>query len=283
MSGISTYRNAAKTDSIVEITTGSPITYPCPYRWLTVSSDRSTLNVETQNLTSVDTIADLTAYSREWMREHTANLIPALAPRAWNKVQSYKAEAISKVSVFAKLACGFTGNLADTVDHVLPSTDAEVIALAQRYMQEPLIDLYLFHSEANENERPLVGEAIEQTLNDSMANMLLEMIKESDVLSCLSIPILNLAKAYMQEPVESIIYDKTSWQVGSLLPVTYTDQTNDLKVQLNLNAPRQATGISDLSSMDNDQSQIMYDLLGRPVMQPVHGQLYILNGQKILY
>ena len=39
VNGITTWYDTipGSNDSIVEITTGSPITYPCPYRWLTVS------------------------------------------------------------------------------------------------------------------------------------------------------------------------------------------------------------------------------------------------------
>ena len=47
VNGITTFRDTTglTNDSIVEITTGSPITYPCPYRWLTLSEDRTQVQV----------------------------------------------------------------------------------------------------------------------------------------------------------------------------------------------------------------------------------------------
>lgn len=66
VNSISTYRDTINisTDSIVEISTGSPITYPCPYRWITVSNNNSTLTVETMYLNSLPDYEDLTTYSR---------------------------------------------------------------------------------------------------------------------------------------------------------------------------------------------------------------------------
>ena len=56
VNGITTFRDTTglTNDSLVEISTGSPITYPCPYRWLTFSEDKSTMTVQTDYLMAVD-------------------------------------------------------------------------------------------------------------------------------------------------------------------------------------------------------------------------------------
>ena len=81
VNSISTYRDtiAVIGDSIVEISTGSPITYPCPYRWLTIASDRSTVEVSTAMLSALPEQDDLTTYSREWMKEHIEIMMPSLS------------------------------------------------------------------------------------------------------------------------------------------------------------------------------------------------------------
>mgnify|MGYP006354081191 FL=1 len=87
VNSISTYRDtiAVIGDSIVEISTGSPITYPCPYRWLTIASDRSTVEVSTAMLSALPEQDDLTTYSREWMKEHIEIMMPSLSVRLYDK------------------------------------------------------------------------------------------------------------------------------------------------------------------------------------------------------
>ena len=72
VNSISTYRDTLTMsgDSIVEVSTGSPITYPCSYRWLTISADRSQLSIQTESLSVLAEYNDLQSYSREWMKEH---------------------------------------------------------------------------------------------------------------------------------------------------------------------------------------------------------------------
>ena len=85
VNGITTYRTpgAEKVDSLVEITTGSPITYPCPYRWLMLSENRADVQVETAFIESLPELNNMHQYSREWMSEHATNMIPQLSLRAW--------------------------------------------------------------------------------------------------------------------------------------------------------------------------------------------------------
>lgn len=256
VNGGTTYRNEQTLDSLVEITTGSPITYPCPYRWLTFSEDKSTMTVQTDFLMAVDTIADLYTYSRNWMTEHAQNMIPALALRAWNKVENNwdKVEsALSKI---------FMGWMSGYLYAALPQTDEEKIDLVQRHFGNAAINLYLFHSEANENERPELGQALADSVYAGMNGMMGEVFADFDEM----IPIFNvLAKSMAEEPVQSLVEDKTQWKSK-----LYADVTDDLHPTLVINAPQIFTGI------DNDHSPMTnYKFLK-------NGQLYIQVGD-ILY
>ena len=81
VSGITTFRDTTglTQDSLVEITTGSPITYPCPYRWMTLAKDRKSIEVTTEYINSLPGIdGDFTAYSREWRtpyQEHLSQIL----------------------------------------------------------------------------------------------------------------------------------------------------------------------------------------------------------------
>lgn len=220
VNGITTYRNAQ--DSLVEITTGSPITFPCPYRWLTVSADRSEISVETEYITNLDTISDLFTYSRDWMAEHAQNMIPSLALRAWNKVENNwdKVEAALKKIHMAWMA--------DDLHAALPQTNEAKIDLVQRHFGNAAINLYLFHSEANEFERPEMGQALADSIYNGVEGMIGEVF--ADYIELL--PVFNvLAKNMVEEPVQSIVEDKTQWKSEN------PDCTDDLHPVLRLNDP----------------------------------------------
>lgn len=62
--------NADFTKEIYDINTGSLISYPCDYRVLTLSTDRSQLQVTTEHVTSLNGVADFPETAKE--RLHTA-------------------------------------------------------------------------------------------------------------------------------------------------------------------------------------------------------------------
>jgi len=224
VNSITTYRDTTglTTDSLVEISTGSSITYPCPYRWLSIPYDRSEIRVQTDYIRSVDTISDLLTYSREWMRVHTANMLPAMALRAWGKVDSNW----SKVE--AKLASINMSYMASILYSFIPQTDEAKIDLVQRHLGPQAIELYLFHSEANENEHPEYGQLLADSVYAGMDNMMDEVFG----LVVEMVPTLKiLAKNMAQEPVQSIVEDIT------LRSSSYSDQTDDLHPVLRINAP----------------------------------------------
>ena len=266
VNGITTWKDSTgvKTDSIVEITTGSPITYPCPYRWLTLSQNRADITVATDYITAVDTITDLNTYSREWMREHTYNLIPSLAPRMWNRAETYKDKIVNDYGKVVKVMCMFFGDLGAELDNALPSTDAEKIDLVQRHVGKEVVDLYLFHSEANENERPQLGDSLAQALYDGIEEMVLEVAEKSEVLACMSDMLLPLAKLMVQEPIQSLVEDITCRGLKN------ENRTDDLHPMLHFSVPHKINAIETIST---DQPSCVKFLQ--------QGQLFIRRGEVI--
>jgi 3',5'-cyclic AMP phosphodiesterase CpdA len=267
VNSITTWRDTTglTTDSIVEISTGSPITYPCPYRWLTVSDDRRDVQVETGYITSLDTIPDMTSYSREWMAEHTEIMIPTLALRAWQKVDN------NWSLVEAKLNSMLMGYLAPYLKAALPQTDSAKIDLVQRHIGNAAVNLYLFHSEANENERPEIGKALADSLYNGMENMLMEVYSSLDELATI---FATMAKVMAREPVQSLVEDVTLWSFSM-----YSDQTDDLHPMLRINSSQQEAVENVRMGIEDDT---IYDILGRPVTDPSQHGVYIQNGQKII-
>lgn len=252
-------------DSIVEISTGSPITYPCPYRWLTVSEDRHDLQVETDYVTALDSIADLTGYSHEWMAEHTQNMIPSMALRAWQKVDNNWSLIERKMQSIG------LGYLAPILKGMLPSTNEARIDLVQRHIGNAAVNMYLFHSEANENERPEVGQALADSVYLGVENMINEVFGVlADMISFFN----GVAMQMVHEPVQSLVEDVTLWS-SSL----YSNQTDDLHPTLHVNASQQEAVENVRMGIEDDT---IYDILGRPVTDPSQHGVYIQNGQKII-
>lgn len=261
VNGITTFRDTTglTNDSLVEISTGSPITYPCPYRWLTFSEDKSTMTVQTDYLMAVDTIADLYTYSRNWMAEHTANMIPTLALRAWNKVDSKWDSSIAPMMQQAGLN---SITIAYIHDYMLPSTDEARIDITRRHLGNAAINLYLFHSEANEFERPEMGQALADSVYAGMDGMMNECFGLLDEL----VPAFRLmAREMAKEPVQSLVEDKTQWKSA-----LYADITDDLHTTLVINTPQDFEGIENHPSPMTNYKFIK------------NGQLYIQVGD-VLY
>ena len=212
VNGITTYRGEQQADSLVEITTGSPITFPCPYRWLTVSADRRALSVQTDYISVLDTIDNMYSYSREWMREHATNMIPQMTIRAWNKVENNlnKLDYLLDEDTKAELM------------ECIPESDSAKIDLVQRHMGSTIVDLYLLHSEANEPEHP-EADSLAQALYDGMEDLFEEVTANTSIyFKIIIVPMLeNFGIAMAEGPVQSLVEDVTQRS-------TYADRTDDL-------------------------------------------------------
>lgn len=268
VNGITTYRDtlSANLDSLVEISTGSPITYPCPYRWLTISKDRQTVSVETENISALEAFPDLKTYSRDWMRVHTENMVPQLAMRVWNRSD----EILDKIRNNPKYG---GPALAAMLEMCIPATDEEKINLVQKHFGKTAIDLYILHSDANEPEHEEAA-TLAQAVYDGTEAFVMDMT--SNVLfPTTQAMLVALAKVLAEEPVQSLTEDITEWRL-----VNFRDRTDDLHLALRINDSETHTAIGETKAGNADNA--IYDLLGRPVANPLQGGVYIQNGQKMI-
>lgn len=270
VNSISTYSDTLlmSGDSIVEISTGAPITYPCPYRWLTLSQDRSTLTVETDYLTALSNHANLTAYSREWMREHAQAMIPALSVRLFDQaegvIEDYVVKNVPMGSMIFQMLKGY-----------LPQTDAEKKALVDKHMASTIINLYLLHSEANEPECAY-ADSLAQALYTGVSDMIHEVTdavlqKYANVQQAM----IRMVNDSMKESVQSLVEDRTHWASSY-----YSDRTDDLHLALVINEPRPTTALHNLGDGGSDMP--IYDILGRRVTDNLWHGFYIQNGKKFI-
>ena len=246
-------------DSIVEVTTGAPVAYPCPYRWLDISADRSTVTVGTEEIRSLDTITDLHTYSRAWQEEHTWTMLPQMSKKAWKKVDA-KVEALKNSSSFSTRTKGYL------LEAMMPQTDSARNAMFERHMGEAVVNLYMLHSDANEPDRP-EKDSVKAAVFNGMRDMILEITGVStqlgeDFVMMLSETAMNM----IEVPVESMCEDLTATDNRNA-----PNRTDDLSLVLHLQAPRQqGTGIERPIEEWMNPQKVLRD-----------GQIYILRGEKM--
>ena len=276
INGMTTYRDTTglTQDSIVEITTGAPITYPCPYRWLTIAQDRSSLSVETAYITSLPSHPDLNTYSRGWMRQQAQLMLPELSLQLWSKTDQAFDMMANDPSMSGILGAGVIA----MIKQCLPQTDSAKIDLVERHLGSTVIELYLLHSEANEPERPQT-DSVAQAMYKGMESMMREVTDpkfNNFLLRDIQDFIIAAAVVKAKEPIQSMVEDVTHWESD-----LYSDRTDDLSAIFVVNEPCVMTNIQNehirLQMMNN-----IYDILGRPVTSPQKGGIYIQKGKKVI-
>ena len=276
VNSISTYRDTINisTDSIVEISTGSPITYPCPYRWITVSNDNSSLTVETMYLNSLPGYEDLTTYSRTWMQEHTMNSMAPLSIKLFDNAALTLENKLTEMMQGSPMG----SMVVAMMKNMLPKTDEGKNALINKHLANTITELYLLHSIANEPEHA-EADSLAQAFYNGISDMIHELsdavLKNyQSVQEMLISAVINSRKASIQ----SLVEDRTNWASE-----TYSNQTDDLYVELRINKQHQATDIED-SKVQIQEDSAIYDILGRRIShsQLRHGMIYIQNGKKFI-
>jgi 3',5'-cyclic AMP phosphodiesterase CpdA len=252
----------ASGDSLVEVTTGSPVAYPCPYRWLTISPDRATVSVVTDDIQSLPTQPGMQTYSRQWQREHIENLAPEMARKLWNTVDRYIAQMKKSTSTYA---------MALMLEAAMPQTDSARVELFERHMKSSVVDLYILHSDANEPERP-EKDSIVDTFYANMTNMIAEVMSSNPMLEIVTGMMVEAAIGMADVPIGSMTEDETSDA-----ELNYTNRTDDLTPVLQLNAPINFEAVEQVEA--SDPTRTLYDVLGRQIMQAVPGMPVIENGK----
>ena len=272
VNSISTYRDtiAVIGDSIVEISTGSPITYPCPYRWLTIASDRSTVEVSTAMLSALPEQDDLTTYSREWMKEHIEIMMPSLSVRLYDKAASVMEKRVE--DMLKNVPMG--SMLISAFKKGLPQTDEEKYALVNKHLASTIVDLYLLHSIANEPQHA-EADSLAQAMYTGIGAMIHELT-DAVLKSFVALQeemITNIQNAN-RPAIQSLVEDRTHWAT------LYSDLTDDLMGQWVINEAISYSAVENVTNAAADG--VIYDILGRRVTDKAKHGVYIENGKKII-
>lgn len=283
---ISTYVAANGLDSITEISTGSSITYPCSFRWMTL--EEQSLTIATRYVNRIGTVDDLLSYSRTWMATHVPVVVESLIGSIWDKAETMLLE---KAGSIQGLDEALIRHFLDSV----PATTEGKVALFNEYLGEDLTKVVLIHSEGNENENENNTDQLQQDLQDDFSNIIAAItndgfdgvwkdlffykITERQALSLAAPVIWQKIQPIVQSILGDISYMRTADAEGDPIANPQARVTNDLFVGLLFpEVPKDKT--TDLDATSKPVSNgVAYDILGRPVSATTEHGVYIQDGK----
>ena len=139
-----TLHNAERTDSIMEIATGSAICYPFALRVATLDSKRRTLDVSTHWLDATPNCPSLRELGRQRVINATPGLAALLSGKAWNMMNG----RIGQLKKMLEMGGGTAH---------LPESPQQVTQLALRHLNEVMSRTMLAIVEGNEGAKDVEG------------------------------------------------------------------------------------------------------------------------------
>ena len=254
--------NAERTDSIIDIATGSLISYPCPFREVTVTDNFSQIDVKSGKLTKTKTSDDVYALSYERLYQNTLNRCPLYAQKFWSSFRR-------SLNQFLPLLQALEIDI-----FKFPQTSAEFGELTTRYMGEPISKACMIWYSGNENKNPLSA-AIEQEVKDSMLRMSIDMLGDETVGKMAYDYAMQSYYTDNFEPIiNSVINDCTNYGTD------YADVTDDENATFTLPKPT-LSGIRNITK--TTKSNDYYTIDGRKVdVNHLSKGIYIHDGKKIV-
>ena len=131
--------NSDRTDSIVDIATGSSICYPFALRTATVDRKHKTLSIDTHWLSATESCPDLREQGRQRLIKATPGMATMLSGKAWNKVSRHM-DQLKKMLEMGGMQVS------------LPATEQQAAQLVTRHLSDALSRTMLAVVEGCENE-----------------------------------------------------------------------------------------------------------------------------------
>ena len=281
-------------DSIWEISTGSPITFPCHYKQMSLNQNGDSLGMQTQLIRATDTIADLQTYAMQWAEEHINSSFNYMCDKIWTRV------------VPSLNTLGGFGSAISKFINCLPTDRQEQRELTAKWLKSSVIDIYLTLNESDESQYNTTS--ISDEFYTGVSSMIQEiMSKDTTIVAwqqqLLTLTIMAGGRALLGSTLTSILTD-TSHYLTTRANVTADKQSVFLLPEPKILAapdtipqdtipqdtipqdtiPQDTTdtitppdGIEPtMVDVNNTQE---YDILGRPISRPQRGNIYIKEGK----
>ena len=318
-----TLYNETHTDSIVEISTGATVSYPVPYRMVTLYHKDGTLDMATRNLHSIGTQPDLQIYSRDELSARVDKLMVSVANMFSNEIDAMLQEVKNQTSSDQLMQ-----TMVEKLESAMPPTNAERAALAYEYFGTPFTLAMLTASEGNEDRKltelldPMIYEGIDSLMEYVIVKGDFEHTPVTMFGYTVYMDTRDMVRA-IGSYVKLVLQGKED-QVGGLLGSlgSFSSMTDKMKVYLHRAMKIKQSLLEDISYLDTENENKTddlfltlyfpaiknitnqtpetpntgveninntsldnnyYDLLGRKITQPIEGHTYIHQGKVIMY
>lgn len=185
--------NTEKTDSIYDISTGSTVTYPCPFRLVSLNGDNTIMNITSKLIKSVTINGteqkNFGAYARNKLAEGITPMVSSLVTDYWDVIKAVINENLGDYAAILNF----------------PETPAELSRILIDCFGEQVVEAYLTFSESNEN-RKAVDELINRIINNGL-DALAEKIVQPAFINLANPVLHNKVDALLRTVLESILYD----------------------------------------------------------------------------
>ncbi len=284
------YSDEAHTDSIVEISTGSPVSYPCPYRWVSVDAKKRELIVATHTIQTIDSKENFVEFAKESLGNSAENLVRSQVSAYWPMYETIL--TTGKIDIG-----GINVNLNENplfkkLLSFCPTDQTECIAIVDYHFKDIAKAILFTTAEGNEPEREETNTYIRTTI-DTKIQYLLDSIVSNNMCpgiqaatGCgdagfssseaiiIKMGMMAYIKPMYETNLNSILEDK------SYMDTKFENVTDDLNLLITLPYREWTeTMVEDVILEGNDGP--LYDLLGRPVYSKPERGFYVRKGQKV--
>ena len=127
-----------RNDSIVDVSTGSTISYPNPWRTIRVSSDFTRWEIATEYIKSIPSLADVQGTCYKRLADNISGGLKWHIEYAWDDIYDKK-------PYLTVLGCN---------DQFLPDNPEDLTKIITDYLIDDLTKVYMIHNEGNEWQHP---------------------------------------------------------------------------------------------------------------------------------
>ena len=254
--------NVERTDSIIDVASGSLVSFPCPFREVTFSDGFSKIEITSGCLTKTKTVNDVYSVSYNRLYQNTYNRCPLYAQKFWSSFRR-------KLSQFSALLKALDIDILS-----FPQTSEEFGELTTRYMGDPISRACMVWYSGNEGSNP-ASTLIEQEVKDSMLALSIGMLGDETVgQMAYDYAIQSYYTETFEPIINSVIKDCTYYGTE------YAVITDDVNATFTLPKPT-LSGIQTITIKEDNNG--FYSLDGRKVDEnALKKGIYIHRGKKIV-
>ena len=210
--------NISQPDSLVDVATGSVISYPNPWHTIKVNNEFTEWQINTEYVTSIPSLSDVKSMCYKRLNDNIKGGLGWHIKDAWNSIDKYRDRLV---------ILGISRDF-------IPETPEELTDILTKYLGDQLSKMYIIHNEGNEWKNPEAA-GLENQLKSNMEKMLrdrAETVGLDEIRTGLLVTFFNTLYNLQIEPgLKSMLTDVNQ---NSELDKRLRSRTDDLNVVLRL-------------------------------------------------